>query len=107
MALSLKYHHKLYHSDSMTEYDLTRIKQQLEQCVLFSDVYLITPAANKQDQLEFFRSRQLIQPYYSDRSITVIGIAENYSEAIGLIQRITQDCLTERGDCLLREYLSC
>ncbi len=107
MALSLNYHHKLYHSDTITEYDLARIKQQLDKNILLSDVYLIIPAINQQDQLEFFHSRQLAQPYYRQHSMTVIGIARSYTEAVDMIQRIVQECLDARGDCLLREYLSC
>lgn len=107
MAFKLTYHHKLYHSDSITENELEKMKKKLEKNPLFCNVYLIVPAGNEKDLLEFYHSRQLAQAYYRDHSPYIIGIARNYGEAVLLVQQLVQECLNERGDCALREYLLC
>lgn len=107
MALKLIYHHKMYYSDSISERELEKIKRQLEKKPLLCNVYLITPAANKKDLLEFYHSGQLAQKYYQNHPPYVIGIAQNYGEAVLLVQNLVQECLDSRGDCALREYLLC
>ncbi len=107
MASKLTYYHKLYHSDSISERQLEKIKKQLETKPLFSNVYLITPAANTCDLLEFYHSRQITQQYYQNHPPYIIGITRTYGEAVALIRELVQECLNSRGDCSLREYLSC
>ena len=107
MALKLTYHHKLYHSDSISERELEKIKKQLEKKLFFCNVYLITPAANTNDLLEFYHSRQLKQKYYQKHPPYVIGITRTYGEAVLMVQKMVQECLDSRGDCALREYLLC
>ncbi len=107
MASKLTYYHKLYHSESISERQLEKIKKQLETKPLFCNVYLITPAANTSDLLEFYHSRQLAQQYYQDHPPYVIGIARTYGEAVSVVRDIVQECYDARKDCLLREYLLC
>ena len=107
MVKRLKFHRKLYLSESISEKKLDKLKRKLEKKPVLANVYLIVPAANAEDQLEFFDAKQLVQPYYRDTCFTVVGIAAGYEEAMLLIEQIVQECLEERGDCKLREYLSC
>ena len=107
MALKLRYYHKLYHSDSISERQLEKIKKQLEKKPLLCNVFLITPSANTHDLLEFYHSRHLLQKYYQDHPPYVVGITRTYGEAVVMVQNMVQDCLDSRGDCALREYLLC
>ena len=43
----------------------------------------------------------------SGGDIRVIGIAKDYGDALKLVERITRECLRDRGDCNLKEYLLC
>jgi mannitol/fructose-specific phosphotransferase system IIA component len=52
-------------------------------------------------------ARQLVQGYYDKYPLKVVGIAKDYDDALKLIEQLTQECLHERGDCNLREYLIC
>ena len=101
------YHPGLYLGEGIEERKLDKIKKRLEKKPLFANVYLIVPARNPVDQLEYFDARQLIQPYYQDASFLVLGIAASQGEANELVERMVQDCLKERGDCKLREYFQC
>lgn len=107
MVKRLKFHEKLYLSESISEKKLDRLKRKLEKKPLLANVYLIVPAGNPDDQLDIFDARQLAQPYYRERSFTVVGMASGYVEALQLIEQMAQDCMRERGDCRLREYLAC
>jgi len=107
MKKKLEFHEKLYLGESITEKKVDKIKKRLEKNPLLADVYVIVPAHNPKDQLDIFDAKQLVQPHYANMSFYVIGIAADYREALVLVEQIVQDCLAERGDCRLREYLSC
>lgn len=107
MPVRLTYHHNLRLSDSIDARDLRRLKKQLTQKPLLSDVYLLLPARNSRDMLEFYHSRMLVRPYYQKEPVYVIGITRTYEEALTMIEQLVQECYQERGDCSLREYLLC
>jgi len=107
MAKRVRYRSKLYLSEGITRKKLDKIKKKLEKNPLFSGAFLIAVSANPSDQLEIFDARQLIQSYYEKNPPYVIGIAESREEAFALIEQIVQECLRERGDCSLKEYLLC
>ena len=97
----------LYLGESIASKKLDKLKKRLERKPLLANVYLITPARNPSDQLDIFDARQLVQPFYNDEEIFVLGIASGYEEALQLIELMTKECLEARGDCNLREYLLC
>lgn len=104
----------LYLSEGITDKKLDKIKKRLngkwnrwKESPLLSGVFLISIAKNASDQLDIFDARQLVQPFYKKYPVYVIGIAESYEEALQLVERLVQECLKERGDCSLKEYLLC
>ncbi len=105
MARHFTYYPRLYLGESIPERKLDKIKKKLERRPLFAGVYLVTPARNPQDQLDIFDARQLVQPHYRDVDLYVVGIAGSREEALGLVERMVQECLKARGDCALREFL--
>ncbi len=105
MARKFTYHSKLYLGESITGRKLDKIKKKLEHKQVLPGVYLITPAKNPQDQLEIFNARQLSQPHYRDGDYYVVGIAGSHEEAVRLVERMVQECLKARGDCVLKEFL--
>lgn len=107
MVKRLTFHDKLYLSESIAEKKLDKIKKTLEKKPLLANVYLIVPASNPDDQLEIFDAKQLVQSFYRNSTFLIIGIAADYTEALQLVEQIVRECLRERGDCKLREYLSC
>jgi len=107
MKNRLNFASRLYLGEGIPEKKLDIIKKKLTFRPLMANVYIITFAQNPADQLEFFDARQMFQRYYRDHTVNVIGIAKNYDDAVKLIGKITQECLDERGDCELKEYLLC
>lgn len=107
MAERVRYHSNLYLSEGITEKKLDKIKKKLEKKPLLSGVFLIAVSANPSDQLDIFDARQLVQSYYEKNPPYVIGIAGSREEAVTLVEQIVQECLRERGDCALKEYLLC
>ena len=107
MAKRLTFHPSLFLGEGIAGRDLEKIKKQLEKKLFFCNVYLVTPATNPNDMLEFYHSRQLKQKYYENHPPLVIGITRTYGEAVLMVQKLVQECLDKRGDCALREYLLC
>ena len=107
MARKFEFHEKLYLGESIEVKKVDKIKKKLRSKLLLSNEYLILPARNQKEQLDIMEAKQLAQRHYDGATFLVIGIAADYKDALGVIERLVQDCLKERGDCKLREYLSC
>ena len=105
MAGRIKFAQNLYLGEGIAPEKLDKLKKRLNKKPLLADVYLITPARNPADQLDIFDARQLVQPHYKDEEFLVLGMASDYEDALKLIEQITRECLVNRGDCNLREYL--
>lgn len=103
----LTFSEKMYIGDGIKEKKLDKIKKRLIDKPLLANVYILTFAGNPEDQLEFFDARQMVQRYYQEHVTEVIGIAKDYDDALLLIERITRECMRDRGDCKLKEYLIC
>ena len=107
MALKIAYHPRLYLGESMKREKLDKIKRKLERHPRFSGVFLVVLSRNAHDQLEIYGAKQLRWSYYTKYPPYVVGIAANQTEAFTLVEKIVKECLEERGDCALKEYLKC
>lgn len=107
MAISVTFHEKLYIGDSIETKKLGKIKKKLQKAPFLTKVFLILPASNPNDQLDILEAKELSQPHYRGRVFLVLGIASNKGEAMGLVERMAVDCVKERGDCNLREFMAC
>lgn len=107
MSIPITYHPDLYLGESIKEKKLDKIMSKLEKRPLLSGVFLVTVSKNASDQLEIYDARQLAQRYYRNNPPYVVGIAGNYDEAVGIVERMVRECLAARGDCGLKEYLLC
>ena len=107
MAERVQYHSKLYLGEGITGKKLDKIKKKLEKKPLLSGVFLISVSVNPSDQLDIFDARLLVQSYYEKNPPYVIGITKTREEAVSMVEQIVQECLRERGDCALKEYLLC
>jgi len=99
------YYPELYLGKGINGKKLDRIKKKLENEPLLSGVFLITISRNASDQLEIYHARQLSQSYYQKNPPCVVGIASSHKEAVALVEKIVEDCLRDRGDCALKEFL--
>lgn len=107
MAAKLNYRPDLYLGESIREQKLDKIKKKLENKPLLSGVFLVALSRNPSDQLEIYNAKQLVQKYYAKYPPYVVGIAGNYDEAVRMVEQMVRECMEKRGDCALKEYLSC
>ena len=107
MSITLTYHPKLYLGEGIKRKKLDKIKKRLERRPILSGVTLITLSRNPIDQLEIYEARQLQQSYYKKYPPFVVGLAADRQEAVEIVELIVRECIDKRGDCALKEYLSC
>lgn len=69
------------------------------------DIYVLTLAANPNDQLDIIPAVQLLQKAYPKRDMVVIGLAKGYDEAIQLVCEIAEEVKRETGSLKIREYI--
>lgn len=101
----LKIYSNLYVSESL-EKKKRKVLRKIKKHQFVPDVYLITLAENKEDELEFYSS--LLWKQYAKRNIPIflVGLAKGYEEALDLITQITQEVHRETGEVEIRKYIS-
>lgn len=107
MTHKLAYHPKLYLGGSINRKKLEKIKKRLGKRFFGPDVFLVTLSRNNFDQLELYGAKELAHSYYRKNPPFVVGIAGNRDEAVEVVKIIVEECLRERGDCAIKEYLRC
>lgn len=107
MASEIEYHPRLYLGEGIRREKLDKIKKKLEKNPRFSSVFLLAVSRNATDQLEIYSAKQLRWKYYRKYPPLIVGIAADYGDALGLVEKIAKECLEARGDCALKEYLQC
>lgn len=107
MEKLLTFSPKLYLGEGIKGQKLDKIKRKLIDKPLLAGVYILVLSHNPVDQLEILDSKLLIQRFYERHELYVVGIAKDREEALNLVEQIAQECLDSRGDCKLKEYLTC
>lgn len=107
MAVNLTYRRELYLGESIRAEKLDKIKKKLETRPSRAGEIIIAVSGNSSDQLDIYAAKQLARRYYEKYPPYVVGIAGSYDEAVKLVERMALECLRERGDCALKEYLLC
>ncbi|SHJ21262.1 hypothetical protein [Hespellia stercorisuis] len=103
--MNIKIYRYLYVSESL-ERKKSRILGKLVSNELQPDIYVITLAANPQEQLEFYNSMLLKQKIFSPESLMVVGIARGYEDALYLVEEITRDVYEKTAGTDIRQYIS-
>lgn len=104
--LQLEYYPQLYLSEGINRDKLEKLKKELLDTPQKAGVYLLTLARNEKDQLDIYESKYLERKYDKrDFSCLIIGIAEDYEKAVGIVKQIVKETWAARGDAQLREYL--
>ena len=102
----MRYRPWLYIGDSIDPMKVIGIRKKLEENPFFAGVVLIVLSANDYDQLDIIDARKLAQPFFRKSELSVVGIARDRDEALELVRQMAAECLSDRGDCALKEYLS-
>lgn len=97
----------LYLGEGISADKVDKIKNKLLKKPLSCGITIITISRNPRDQLEIYQARQLVQSYYRNNPPYVVGLASDREEALDLVRQIVAECLKQREDCALKEYLLC
>lgn len=100
----MKYYHYLYISESIKR-KKEEIIAKIESGKVQLNIYLIVLTRDEKNHLEFFDSAMLQQQIFWGQDLFVVGIAEGYSGALKLVERITQDVYKETQNVNLRSYI--
>lgn len=99
----MRFHKNLYIGNSIKYPILTKWKLRVAAGQL--RVYIIVISENGDNQLEIFHNSLLKQKYIYSRNLLVVGIASDYNEAVDIITRITQDCVSKNGAGNVKQFL--
>lgn len=98
----MKFYSQLYIGESVRNY--RRIMRRLKRGSLFTNAYVLTFAAEN-DLLEIYDAKIFAQKYYRNFPRMIVGLAADYEEAVELVIKIVEECLSARGDCDVKTYL--
>ena len=105
MSKKLTFKDKLYIGESIDAQKLDKLKRNLCNAPVLTKVFLVTISANPTEQLDIIESKYLTYSYYNTHPLHVVGLAKSNNEAIGLVQKIVQECLDTQGDVDLKTFL--
>lgn len=99
----MDWYHRLY-SGKMADKKKDRIIQEINGGNYRGNTWLITLAANPENQLEIFSVHQLRFSYIQRNCPMILGIASGYREALEVLEVIVKEVLEATGDVKIREY---
>lgn len=99
----MRFSNRLFLGESIKD-DPSRIIRKLKKKRFMSGVYLICPASNGVDPLEFYETKQLAQPFFRDKEPDIIGIATSEKEAIDIVKEI-YEASVEYGHESISSYI--
>lgn len=105
MSKKLTFSEKLYIGESMDVRKLDKMKKNLCNTPVLTKIFLITISTNPAEQLDIIASKYLTYTYYNTHPLHVVGLAKSNGEAVGLVQKMVQDCLDTQGDVDLKAFL--
>ena len=95
----------LYFGEGVASNDFEKLRKKLLTTPLLTNVFLLTLPENDSDQIDLISSRLLVQGYFGEHPIKIVGIAGDREDAVSLVLKITEDCVALRKDCMLKEFL--
>lgn len=60
--------------------------------------YVITPPQNGNNVLDIYPAAMLLQPHYQAQELLILGIADNYWEALEVVRNMVDDLYQKTGD---------
>lgn len=98
----MKFYKNLYVGEGIK--NPNKVKWKLRHNAGQFKVYVIALAGGE-DQLEIYHCAFLQQKYYKKYPPYIIGIADNYEEAVEIVVRITKEAVERLGQPDLKKYL--
>lgn len=99
----VKWYPNLY-LDSYTEKNLNKIKRRMERRKVNISVYCIALASNPKNLFDIYNTNELLFKYYSQKEITVVGLASSKENAVLLVADIVNDMYQKTGSLDARTF---
>ena len=98
-----------WYSDLYVGYNLLEKKREVVKKIKkgkpMINKYVIALPLNDYDVLDIYPSGVLVQKWYRDSDMVVVGIAEGKEEAMDMVQLIIMDCMSETGNLRVKDYI--
>lgn len=100
----MRWYHHLYMGTEARR-DRYRIVGRIRWNKPQTDAYVITLASQADNLLDIYPSYVLLQKYYRQQEILIIGIAKGYDEAMEVMTRILMEVYEKTGTFNVKEYI--
>lgn len=81
------------------------IIQNIRKNHLQPGVFIITPASNEHNILDIYPAVTLMQPYYQQEDLLILGIADGYGEALEVAGQIVDEMYQKTGAFCLDGFI--
>lgn len=102
---NIVYHHELRLGEGLSEEDIPKIKEDLSVNPIKANLFLITVSANRDEQLDIYDAKYLVQKYYRKNPPYVIGIAKEKGHAYAIVEDLMRECVEKYNHANLKAYL--
>lgn len=100
----IQWYNNLYTGESLRK-KKKRVIWKINHGAGMVGIYIITLAANPNNNLEIMDSSMLLQPDLRRREHLIIGIASGYYEALDMVREIAEEVYQVTGQVQIRSYL--
>lgn len=66
--------------------------------------YFVITIDEGQEQLNIYPSFVLKQKYYQNLPMEIVGLADNYDNALEMVRVMVEDTLAANGNCNIKDY---
>jgi hypothetical protein len=95
---------KLYVGKKAAETE-RKLRRQISRGRSLPGVFLVTFAANGQDQLDIIEAKYLTKKRIREKLPEIVGLACGYGEALEIVTQIAEEAYRSTGDADLCAYL--
>lgn len=99
----MRFAHRVFLGESLKA-DPSKVIKKIKKRRFLSGTYVICPADNGIDPLEYYDARQLRQSYYDDKELDIVGLAGSEDEALDVVREI-YEASVEYGHESIRSYV--
>jgi len=100
----MKYYHNLYTDDALL-FQKRLILDDFKKGKYRFNLYLIVLTKNERNHLEFYDSVLLKQKVFSEEDLFIVGIADGYSGALEVVEKITTEVYKRTSSTDIRKYI--
>lgn len=100
----MKWYRKLYVGENAKK-DRFKFVWKVKHRKMVWEGYVIVLASNEQNLLDIIPVSELLQSYYQEREMFIIGIAKGYQESLEVTRNIVDEVYQKTGGFHIRNYV--